>query len=413
MDWKPRVIEPDELDAVVDLSATVFGQGPVASESYRRELTMVAEVDRTFVVEDGPTVVGTGGNFTFDVALPGGHSVPLTAVTEVGVLPTHRRRGVLNAIMGALLDQGVERGEAVAGLTASEGSIYGRYGYGVAARFQTVVVDTTRSAEVVDLGAADPGRLRLVTDAEAVDLRPAVWERHWRRTPGELGRNAAWWRMLALDPSEDRGGASARYVVVHDDADGIPDGFAVYRIKEGGAPGGEYFELQIADLASADEQVEAILLRYLMDVDLVRQLRWRDAPVDLALRWRLVDPRSVKVEQERDFLWLRPLDVARCLSARSYAAEGGGVLEVVDARRPEIGGRFALDAGPDGTDCARVSVEPDVVLGMAQLGALLLGGVTWSTLQRAGVVEERTPGTVDRLDAAFRPTRAPHCTTGF
>lgn len=413
MDWKPRLIEPDELDAVVDLSATVFGRGPVASESYRREVTMVAEVDRTFVVEDGSTIVGTGGNFTFDIALPGGASLPLAAVTEVGVLPTHRRRGVLTAIMGGLLDQAVERGEALAGLTASEGSIYGRYGYGVGARYHRVMVDTTRSAEVVDVGAGDSGRLRLVSEAEAVDLWPAVWERHWRRTPGELSRNAAWWPMLALDPESDRDGASARYVVVHDDADGIPDGYAAYRIKEGGAPDGEFFELQIADLASADEQVEAILLRYLMDVDLVRQLRWHTAPVDLPLRWRLADPRSVKVEKERDFLWLRPLDVARCLTTRSYAAEGGGVLEVVDTRRPEIGGRFALDAGPDGADCTRVSVEPDVVLGVAQLGALLLGGVSWSTLLRAGVIEERTPGTIDRLDAIFRPTRAPHCTTGF
>lgn len=413
MDWKPRLIEPDELDAVVDLSSTVFGLGPVASESYRREVAMVAEVDRTFVVEDGATIVGTGGNFTFDIALPGGAALPIAAVTEVGVLPTHRRRGVLTAIMGGLLDQAVERGEALAGLTASEGSIYGRYGYGVGARYHRVMVDTTRSAEVVDVGAGDPGRLRLVGTEEAARAMPPVWEHHWRRTPGELSRNAAWWEMLAIDPESDRDGASARYVVVHDAADGTPDGFAAYRIKEGAAPDGEYLELQIADLAAASEQVEAILLRYLMDVDLVRQLRWYSAPVDLPLRWRLADPRSVKVEKERDFLWLRPLDVARCLTARSYAAEGGGVLEVVDARRPEIGGRFALDAGPDGADCARVSVEPDVVLGVAQLGALLLGGVTWSTLQRAGVLEERTPGTVDRLDAAFRPTRAPHCATGF
>ena len=411
MDWKPRVIEPDELDVVIDLSATVFGVGPVASDDYRREVATVAEVDRTFVVEDGPTVVGTGANFTFDVALPGGNAVPLTAVTEVGVLPTHRRRGVLTTIMGALLDQGVERGEALAGLTASEGAIYGRYGYGVAARYHTVLVDTPRSAEIVDV--ADPGRLRLVNDAEAARALPAVWERHWRRTPGEVGRNAAWWSMLALDPEGDRGGASARYVVVHDDADGAPDGFAVYRLKEGRSSLGPYLELQVEDLAAADDRAEAVLLRYLMDVDLVRQLRWHSAPVDLTLRWRLADPRSVKVAEERDFLWARPLDVARCLTARSYAAEGGGVLEVVDTRRPEVGGRFALDAGPDGANCARVSLEPDVVLGVAQLGALLFGGVTWSTLHRAGVVEERTPGTLDRLDATFRPTRAPHCSTGF
>ena len=409
MDWKPRLIESDELDVMVDLSATVFGVGPVASASYRQVVAGVAEVDRTFVVDDGPTVAGTGGLFTFDLTLPGGAAVPIGAVTEVGVLPTHRRRGVLTAVMGALLDQCVERGEPLAGLTASEASIYRRYGFGVATRSHTVLIATPRAAELVD--TFDIGRFRLVTEDEAAELLPEVWETRWRRTPGEMSRKPSWWEMLALDPDDDRDGGSARYVVVHEDADGTPDGFVAYRLKEGAAGG--YFELQVLDFAAASDRLEAVLLRYLIEVDLVRRVRWRGAPVDLSLRWRLADPRAVEVAGEQDHLWLRVLDVARCLSARSYAAEGGGVIEVVDGRRPEVGGRFGLDAGRDGAACARVTVEPDVVLDVAELGSLLLGGVTWSTLRRAGMVDERTPGTVDRLDALFRPDRAPHCTTNF
>ena len=410
MEWKPRLVEGDEIDAVADLSATVFGVGPVASETYRNEFRTVVEPDRTFVVDDGSTIVGTGGHFSFDLALPGGAAVPIGAVTEVGVLPTHRRRGVLTAIMGALLDQCVERGEPLAGLTASEASIYRRYGYGVATRAHVRLIHTTRAAELVT--TPDPGRFRLVTEAEAAELLPAVWERRWRRTPGELSRKPSWWVRLALDPEDDRDGGSARFVVVHEDAGGAPDGFAAYRLKEGTAPG-DYFELQVLDLAAADDRAEALVLRYLMDVDLVRRVRWVGAPVDLTLPWRLVDRRAAEVTREFDHLWLRPLDVARCLASRTYAAEGGGVVEVVDTRRPEVGGRFALDAGPDGADCARVTVEPDVVVGVADLGSLLLGGVRWETLRRAGTVEERTPGTVDRLDAVFRPARAPHCATDF
>jgi predicted acetyltransferase len=410
MEWKPRLIEPAELDVVADLSATVFGVGPVASDSYRRLVTSVAEADRTFVVDDGPTIAGTGAHFTFDLTLPGGAALPIGAVTEVGVLPTHRRRGVLTAIMGALLDQCVERGEPLAGLTASEAGIYRRYGYGVATRCHTTLIHTPRVAELA--GTPDPGRFRLVAPGEAAELLPVVWEQRWRRTPGELSRKPTWWDMLALDPEDDRDGGSARFVVVHEDAGRAPDGFAAYRLKEGAAPG-DYFELQVLDFAAADDRAEHLVLRYLTDVDLVRRVRWVGAPVDLPLPWRLVDRRAVEVVREFDHLWLRPLDVARCLSARRYAAEGGGVIEVVDPRRPEVGGRFALDAGPDGADCARASVEPDVVLGVADLGSLLLGGVGWSTLQRAGTVEERTPGVVDRLDALFRPARAPHCATDF
>lgn len=410
MDWKPRVIDADELDATINLSSTVFGEGFVASENFRKEVVLVAEPDRVFVVDDGDTIAGTGAAYTFDLALPGA-SLPVSGVTMVGVLPTHRRRGVLTAIMGSLLDQAVEREEPWAGLTASEGAIYHRYGYGVAARYHEVLVDTMTSAEVLRIEA--PGRLRLITEAEAVSLLPAVWEQHWRRTTGEVSRNEAWFAMQALDPEDNRDGASSRYIVVHENADGDPDGFASYRLKDGAAPDGEYFQLQVLDLAAADDKVEAVLLRYLLDVDLVRQVRWDGAPVDLPLRWRLADPRAVNVAKERDHLWLRLLDIPRCLAARSYLAEGGGVIEIVDERRPEVGGRFALDAGPDGAHCARVSIEPDVTIGVAELGALIFGGVTWSTLYRAGVLAEHTAGAVDRFDTVFRTARAPHCATGF
>jgi predicted acetyltransferase len=258
VDWKPRVIDPEELDRTIDISATVFGAGPVAPEDYRKEVCTVAEIDRTFAIDDGPTIVATGGSFTFDVALPGA-TLPMAGVTEVGVLPTHRRQGILTALMTALFDQAVEREEPLAGLTASEGAIYHRYGYGVAARFQTILVDTTRTAEVVDLAPA--GRLRLVDENEAAALLPAAWERHWRETPGEVNRNPKWWEMLAIDPDDDRDGASARFLVVHEDASGAPDGFAAYRLKEGGAPDGYYFELQITDIGAADDQVQAALLR--------------------------------------------------------------------------------------------------------------------------------------------------------
>lgn len=277
---------------MVDLTAAVFGAGPVAPADYRAQVEAVVEPERTFVVDDGDLLVGTGGAFSYELALPGG-AVPLAAVTEVGVAPTHRRRGILRSLMDALVDQAIERGEPLAGLTASEGAIYRRFGYGVATRFQSVTVDRARSAEVVTPAAT--GRVRLVTEIEAATVVPGVWDRHWRRTPGELSRNAGWWRAETLDPESERDGASARYVVVHDGADGVADGFAVYRVKQDWSPGSAGHELRVVELAAADDAVEAALLRYLLDVDLVATVRWPAAPVDLPLRWRLVDPRAVGV----------------------------------------------------------------------------------------------------------------------
>jgi predicted acetyltransferase len=163
----------------------------------------------------------------------------------------------------------------------------------------------------------------------------------------------------------------------------------------------------------ANDGAEAALLRFLLGVDLVATVAWAAAPVDLPLRWRLANPRAVRVTAEHDHLWLHPFDVAACLSARRYAVDGGCVIEVVDGPVGRTGGPLRLEGGIDGAECAATDAEPDLVVGLADLGALLLGGVSWATLRRAGLVEERTPGAIGRADAMFRPDRPPYCSTDF
>jgi predicted acetyltransferase len=411
MEWKPRLADPQELSAAIDLSAVVFGVGPVATDDFRAQVTAAAEPERAFVVDDGGAVVGTGAAYTFEMAMPGG-AVPLAGVTFVGVAPTHRRRGILRAIMDALVDQSLDRGEPAAGLTASEGVIYRRFGYGVAARYQSLTVDTTRSAELVE--HAVPGRLRLVGKAEAASLLPEVWRRYWPRVPGEVDRTAGWWASEAIDPTYERDGASARYIVLHEDPDGSADGYAIYRIKQGWGGDDAAHELSIVDIAAASEQVEGALLRFLLDVDLVRTVKM-SGPVDLPFSWRLADPRALQVTGERDHLWLRPLDVARCLGARRYAGDGGLVVDVVDGARPELGGRFRLEVGAGGAEAeaVRTDADADLALAMPELGSVLLGAVSWATLRRAGLIDELRPGAITRADTLFRPERAPFCATGF
>ena len=76
-------------------------------------------------------IVGGAGAFPFELSVPGG-SLPCAGVTAVGVHPTHRRRGVLRSMMDAQLRDVHERGEPIAALWASEETIYGRFGYGIA-----------------------------------------------------------------------------------------------------------------------------------------------------------------------------------------------------------------------------------------------------------------------------------------
>lgn len=423
MTWKARLIEPDELQATIDLTALAFAVGPRATENYRRQTGMVIEPDRVFVVDDGDVLAGTAASFSIAVALPGGGTLPLAGVAEVGVSPVYRRRGILRTLMEAVHDQALDRGEPIAGLTASEGTIYRRFGYGVATRFQSLSIDRIGAAEVESpaVGGPDPtaagrgaGRIRLLADAEVRPVLSAVWDRYWRHIPGEVARPAAWWEMLALDPEEDRDGASARFVAVHDDEAGVPDGFVTYRVKQGWGSGRPLpHELSVESIAAVDDDVVAALLRFVLAVDLVGTVEWAAAPLDLPYRWRLGNPRTVRVTRELDHLWLRPFDVPACLAGRRYGVEGACVLAVIDPVRPALGGRFRLEGGPDGAACRRSDAEPDLAVGVADLGALLLGGVSWSTLWRAGLVDERTPGAVVRADLMFRADRAPFCSTDF
>ena len=417
MTWTPRLIQPDEFDAVADLLATAFGSGPTAPPDHRAEIEAMAELDRVFVVEDEGRFVGTAAALSLDLALPGG-SVGLAGLTEVSVLPTHRRRGLLSALIESVHDQAVERGEPLAGLTASEGGIYRRFGYGVASRYQLVRIDAHRTAEALAVegtgtspGDRGGGRIRLVREDEATAILPAVWDRHRRRLPGELHRTPGLWAAEALDNEHTRGGASTRYIAVHDDEGGRPDGFVTYRIAQGWSDGGTNHELRVQTLAAASDDVEAELVRFLFDVDLVGTVTWY-APVDMPLRWRLADPRAITVRAEADHLWLRPLDVAACLAARRYAADGELVLGVVDRRR-DAGGAFRLEAGPDGALCRPTDGAPDLTLDTAELGSVLAGGTTWRTLARAGRIAEHTPGAIDRADALFRAERAAYCGTDF
>lgn len=413
MTWSPRPVRPDEMDEALDLLAVGFGLGPICPPHVRAAVEAVTEPDRLFVVEDEGRLVATGCALSMRVALPGGGSVPMAGVSEVVVAPTHRRRGILTAVLAQLHADAAAHGEPVAGLTASEGGIYRRFGYGVAARFQQVAVDAHRSGEIEPVGwdVTGPPSVRIVVGAEAEKVLPEVWDRHWRRVPGELHRTPGWWAEQALDPEQDREGASARFIALHHDRGGQPDGYVIYRIVQHFGMDGTNHEARIVDLAAPDDVVEAELLRFVLDVDLVGTVTWL-APVDLPLRWRLQDPRALTVTAERDHTWLRVLDVPACLAARSYAAAGDLTLHVVDDRGP-AGGTFRLVTGPDGAACTPSDADPDLVVAVADLGTALAGGASWTTLARAGRVQVRTADTIDVADGLFRTARAAYSATAF
>ena len=374
---------------------------PEDETAVRRQLIDLARM-RVAVDGDG-RICGTGRAFPTPLTTPGGE-VAAGGVTSVGVLPTHRRQGHLTRMMRALLADGADHGEAVSVLVAAEYPIYGRYGYGPATEACTLRLDAT--AEWVDVPA---GRVEMVDAETWAGLLPALYDRQRRRVPGHIHRNPVHWRMaVALNPSFDGEDDKRRKLgkVIWRDEAGEVQGAAAYEAEghwEDNRPGGT---LKVQWLVAATAQAETELLRFLASVDWVAKVEVEPRPIDDPAALALVDGRRVVLADRWDHVWVRVLNVPEALAARRYAAPVTLVLDVHDPLG-YAAGRFRLDAGPDGAECAPADAEADLAVPVKALGAAYLGGTGWSRLAAAGWVDELTEGAVARASDAFAAPRAP------
>lgn len=409
MDHGIRPIAAEELPAFARVLYPAFGLQ--AGDEEIDEARAVTELDRTLAVFDGAQPVAIGAALSMRLTLPGLTVVPAAGVTAVAVLPTHRRRGMLTALMARQLDDVAAAGETVAALAASESTIYGRFGYGRAT--DTVSAEIERAHAALADAAAPPGTVRIIETQDMAGVLPSIHDRHCAGQPGELTRTPGWWEVHLRDPERDRDGGSARFGVVYEAPDGSVDGYVTYRMK--GDPWAWLPEkvLVVEELVSVTDQARAALWRYCLSVDLVRLIQAPVLPVDEPLRWMLADSRRLQTTSLHDALWIRLVDVAAALAARRYAVAGSLVVEVADAFRPAQAGRYRLDGGPQGADCRRTTESADLALDVSDLASLFLGGVRASTLARAGRVAELRRGALARADLIFAAERAPFCGTDF
>lgn len=404
-----RPVDEEEFPELMRVVGAAFGSVPTAEEIADDRVT--GELDRSLAVFEGGQIVAGAGAYSFELTVPGPLPVAAAGVTWVGVLPTHRRRGLLTEMMARQLDDIAERGEPVAILTASEATIYRRFGYGLATSATNVEVTKARSAFLRE--PAVGGRIRLVSGDEIAKVVPPIFDAWRRRRVGSVNRSDRYWELWRRDRDRWRDGASARFVAVHEDEAGVADGCVPYRVKEDWDAVANRSQARTFGFFTLDPEVEAALWRYLLDLDLVVTVKAYFQPVDEPIRHRFADSRTYRVVESADWLWTCLVDVAGALAARRYSVDGSLVIEVVDPFRPAAGGRFRLDGGPDGAECRRTTDEPDLVLQAADLGAAYLGGVRFSALRGAGLVDERAPGAVARADALFAVDPLPFCNTGF
>jgi len=394
-----RPITDSELDAFRDCLMTTFGGDGSDDPGEAARLRALIAPGRAWAAFDAGTLVATAGSYALPVGIPGG-TLAMAGLTMVTVRPTHRRRGILRELIRLHLEDARGHGEPISGLWASEATIYGRFGYGIAVEADTLEVDTRGIAMAPGRHLRDDAVCEWVDEAAARERLPAIYARAVADRPGALGRSDVWWRERCFfELSGARGGSSRRRYVIVERA-GEPVGYLVYRQRRRFEAGRPHGTTQIVELIAVDPPAEASLWRFIAGIDLFPTARWEHAPTDTILPWIVADPRRV-ARRRTDALWLRVDDVAAALAARRYQVDG--------ELRFAIGGTtWQLVVSGGRAHCTQVSAAPELDLALTALGSVVLGGVSLAQLARAG----HAAGAADviaRADRLFAWPVAPWC----
>jgi predicted acetyltransferase len=394
-----RTSTDEDFPAVMDLLSHAFGFDSRDEEVELEKL--VFEPERNHVVADGDEIVGNAGAFSRRLTVPGG-TVDAAHVTMVSVAPTYRRQGLLRRLMSGQLADVHRRGEPVAVLWASEGTIYPRFGYGLAAPRLSLEIDSSQVRLTAPPGT---GRLRQARPEAVREEIVALFDRVAATRPGWSHRPGRWWDHRLADVKDLRDGHTARRALLHQGPSGV-DGYALWRVKGEWGPAGPNSRVVVNEIVAETPGAYAALWRFLTTVDLTRSVTYPFASLDEPLPHLVNEPNRLGASF-RDGLWLRLVDVPAALSARRYVAPVDVVIEVEDAVLAHNTGRWRLVGAAEKANCVPTGDPADLVVDVAALGAAYLGGPTLSTLAAAGRVREATPGALAAASTAFGWYRRP------
>jgi predicted acetyltransferase len=393
-----RAGTPEEHEAVYQALTMAFNDDPDDVE--RDAERMVYEPERTIIVSSGTEIAGVAGAYTRDMGIPG-TVLPVAHVTMVGVQPAYRRQGVLTRMMRHQLADIRARGEAVAALWASEGRIYQRFGYGMAARRHSFEIE--RETKLRETPPA--GGLRGAVPIEVVGDLQKVYDQVRADRPGWSSREGIWWEHLLTDIPKRRGGDSMLRAVLHDGEAGV-DGYALWRVKGGWGPGGPEGTVTVREVVAGSIDAYKSLWHYLLSVDLTRQTSFWMGALDEPLQYLVDEPRRLR-GRIGDSLWIRLVDVPAALAARRYAAPVDVVIEVEDPLIPENSGAWHLVGDAGSATCRRADRPADLRCEIGALGAAYLGDASLAALAAAGRVQDLGSDRLAATATAFGWHRAP------
>ena len=395
-DYDIRVLEPDEYRTSGDVFQGTMHMGPAKDEHWSALVDSFEPGRNLGAFQDGQ-LVGCTQSYASSLALPGGAVLPMAMVSRVGVRADHTRRGVLTSLKRAQL---AGLAEPFATLRASEGAIYRRFGYGIATRGRSVVVD--RAKAVTHPTAPTDGRVRLVPTDEPL---PAIYDRIGAARPGWLARPGFWWTAQRIFvPSR-----TPVVHAVHRGPDG-DDGYATYTVaRTSGHQPHHRTVLHLHDLQAATPGAWADLWRFLLTVDLVHDVQANLRPLDEPLEQLFTDHRTVLTTNVEDETWLRIVDVPVALAARAFGDAASIVIEIHDPLLPANSGRYRIGDGP-----ARPVGDPaELAMDVAALSTLFLGDTSPTALATAGRLTTIKADALAVADRLFAVPAAPWCGTYF
>ncbi|WP_036418709.1 GNAT family N-acetyltransferase [Mycobacterium sp. 155] len=368
--------------AIELLAATCFGsfRAPEITAMWRSMMP----ADGVVVAVDNSNVVGMSMYLDLRLTVPGGTVLPAAGVTWVAVSPTHRRQGILRAMLDELHRRMTSRKYPIAALLASEGGIYGRFGYGPAIVEQQLRVQRRWAQFHADV--PDPGGVTVISPAAHAGVLAAIDERWRQRVPGGLQTPPAMWEEVLSDRESARGGGGPLFALLH------RDGYAMYRVFDATD------SVVVTRFVAVTADAHFALWRVLLGLDLIDTVTVHTYPAD-PLPYLLTDPRRVETISSRDSLWLRIIDIPAALQARTYEADLSVVIEI---REPTPGeSTFALTIRDGKAHVVPTDKVPDVHVDPSVLSSIYLGAHRPSAFATVNRLLCRDTDLLKQLDLAF------------
>ncbi|MGW1165397.1 GNAT family N-acetyltransferase [Streptomyces sp. NPDC002550] len=408
-----RIVTEADFEDWQRALATGFTRPPVLAREQLDARRRLFRPGRWRGAVDGDRWVATFRSFPQELTAVGGGLVPADAISGVTVSPTHRRRGLLSRMMAQDLAAAKERGDVVATLIAAEYPIYGRYGFGPATWSTEWTIEVPRAGlDPRWSGPKDGGRIDLVDGEDVRKLGPELFERFRRAQPGAIDRDELWWQV-ATGVVRIHADWTEPFHAVYRAASGEVEGLVTYTCDDRWDGKQPDQTATVRGLIATTPAAERALWHYLCSIDWITKVRTGFRGPDDLLPLHLPDPRAARVTGHGDWLWVRILDVVRALEARTYEGSGVLVLQVVDGAGT-AGGRFRLEASPEGASCVPTGTgSADLTLDIGDLASVWLGGESLLRLAALGRVKEEREGAARKADALFRSPGLPWCPDMF